>query len=257
MSRTMSPCCSHTQSTPCDCVCHEIDEHERLKTENERLSNRVKKLQEELTLTQHSNYRHNLELDALHYVWCDGTCESGIHRYGEHPALTADIVAAAERAVQRMRRKFVAMAGRECLQSYEGHIPTWRQADHDIHAAYVAQSEAALAASEAENRKLAEELKLTTSGELYLQAHEQMEAENRKLREALRAISSVTPLQLAVEFHVIYERLAAEYNYTTRTETRIFDPESANGKLMIAVCAEIVAEHFKAEEALKPTEEPK
>lgn len=47
------------------------------------------------------------------------------------------------------------------------------------------------------------------------------------------------PLALAVLFHVTYESLSAEFNYVTRTETRIFDPESANGKLMIAVCAEI------------------
>ena len=47
------------------------------------------------------------------------------------------------------------------------------------------------------------------------------------------------PLALAVLFHVTYERLSAEFNYQTRTETRIFDPESANGKLMIATCAEI------------------
>lgn len=50
----------------------------------------------------------------------------------------------------------------------------------------------------------------------------------------------MTPLELAVLFHVIYERKAAEFNYVTRTETRIFDPESSNGKLMIAVCTEIL-----------------
>jgi|GEM_PF-3874332 len=47
------------------------------------------------------------------------------------------------------------------------------------------------------------------------------------------------PLALAVLFHVIYERLAPNSGYETRKETRIFDPESANGKLMIATCAEI------------------
>jgi len=47
------------------------------------------------------------------------------------------------------------------------------------------------------------------------------------------------PLALAVLFHVTYERLAPQKGYETRTETRVFDPESSNGKLMIATCAEI------------------
>ena len=47
------------------------------------------------------------------------------------------------------------------------------------------------------------------------------------------------PLALAVLFHVTYERLAPHSGYTTRQETRIFDPESPNGKLMLATCAEI------------------
>ena len=47
------------------------------------------------------------------------------------------------------------------------------------------------------------------------------------------------PLALAVLFHVTYEKLAPDSGYETRQETRIFDPESSNGKLMIATCAEI------------------
>lgn len=47
------------------------------------------------------------------------------------------------------------------------------------------------------------------------------------------------PLALAVLFHVTYEKLAPQKDYVTRTETRIFDPESPNGRLMIATCAEI------------------
>lgn len=44
---------------------------------------------------------------------------------------------------------------------------------------------------------------------------------------------------LARRFHETYERLAPSFGYETRTETREFDPESANGRLMIAVCAEL------------------
>jgi hypothetical protein len=47
------------------------------------------------------------------------------------------------------------------------------------------------------------------------------------------------PLALAVLFHVTYERLAPQRGYETRTDTRVFDPESKNGKLTIAVCAEV------------------
>lgn len=47
-------------------------------------------------------------------------------------------------------------------------------------------------------------------------------------------------LELAIQFHETYERLAPEFGYATREDTREFDPESANGKLMIAVCAELI-----------------
>jgi hypothetical protein len=46
--------------------------------------------------------------------------------------------------------------------------------------------------------------------------------------------------QLAEMFHDIYERLAPEFGYTTRTDTRRFDRGSHNGKLMIAVCDQIL-----------------
>jgi hypothetical protein len=56
----------------------------------------------------------------------------------------------------------------------------------------------------------------------------------RKMSEYL-----TDPLALAVLFHVTYEKLAPQKGYETRTETRVFDPESANGRLMIATCAAI------------------
>jgi hypothetical protein len=48
-------------------------------------------------------------------------------------------------------------------------------------------------------------------------------------------------LELAMRFHEIYERLAPSFGYETRTETRKFDPTTPNGKLMIAVCGEILS----------------
>lgn len=47
---------------------------------------------------------------------------------------------------------------------------------------------------------------------------------------------------LARRFHEAYERLAPQFGYTTRTETRDFDPKSANGRLMVAVCRELLAD---------------
>jgi hypothetical protein len=47
-------------------------------------------------------------------------------------------------------------------------------------------------------------------------------------------------LSLAIMFHHTYERLAPSKGYDTRTETRIFDPESPNGKLMVATCQAIL-----------------
>jgi hypothetical protein len=44
---------------------------------------------------------------------------------------------------------------------------------------------------------------------------------------------------LARKFHEAYERLAQQFGYETRLETRIFDPDSPNGRLMIAVCSEL------------------
>jgi hypothetical protein len=49
------------------------------------------------------------------------------------------------------------------------------------------------------------------------------------------------PLALAKLFHDTYERLAPQYGYQTRLETRKFVPDTPNGKLMVATCAEILA----------------
>jgi hypothetical protein len=47
---------------------------------------------------------------------------------------------------------------------------------------------------------------------------------------------------LARIFHMTYERLAPEFGYETRDDTREFDPNSKNGRLMRAVCAEILSQ---------------
>lgn len=50
----------------------------------------------------------------------------------------------------------------------------------------------------------------------------------------------MSALDLAIRFHETYERLAPSFGYETRTETRTFDPSSKNGRLMVAVCGEIL-----------------
>ena len=49
------------------------------------------------------------------------------------------------------------------------------------------------------------------------------------------------PLELAIRFHEVYERLAPSFGYETRPDTREFDPDSKNGRLMVAVCGELLA----------------
>jgi len=56
--------------------------------------------------------------------------------------------------------------------------------------------------------------------------------------------------KVAILFHETYERLAPSFGYETRQDTKKFDPESKNGKLMIAVCSEVLAgiDHESSEE---------
>lgn len=46
--------------------------------------------------------------------------------------------------------------------------------------------------------------------------------------------------RVARKFHDTYERLAPNFGYETRADTKAFDPDTPNGKLMIAVCGELV-----------------
>jgi hypothetical protein len=70
--------------------------------EVQRLRARVRHLQEVL-------HRKNVALDALHWVWCDGGCVGGIHRWSDiglsaNTELTEELVQAAEHNAARMRR---------------------------------------------------------------------------------------------------------------------------------------------------------
>ena len=47
-------------------------------------------------------------------------------------------------------------------------------------------------------------------------------------------------LEMAILFHHAYERLAPDVGYDTKVETRVFNPDSPNGKLMVLTCREIL-----------------
>lgn len=61
--------------------------------------------------------------------------------------------------------------------------------------------------------------------------------------------------ELARQFHERYEEIAPLYGYKTRADTKVFDPESPNGRLMRAVCLQVVgpiiAERDEAREAIR------
>lgn len=57
--------------------------------------------------------------------------------------------------------------------------------------------------------------------------------------------------KLARRFHEIYEQLAPLYGYKTREDTREFDSQSNNGRLMIAVTSEIEREFEYKNDRLK------
>lgn len=46
--------------------------------------------------------------------------------------------------------------------------------------------------------------------------------------------------EFARKFHDRYEDLAPYFGYETREDTREFDPNSPNGKLMISVCSDML-----------------
>lgn len=50
--------------------------------------------------------------------------------------------------------------------------------------------------------------------------------------------------KLARRFHELYEELAPVFGYKTRKDTKLFDKESDNGRLMIAV-TDIIEKDFE------------
>ena len=57
-----------------------------------------------------------------------------------------------------------------------------------------------------------------------------------------RPVAQISDEQWARRFHETYERLAPQFGYETRADTKAFDPDSANGRLMIATCRALLRE---------------
>ena len=58
-------------------------------------------------------------------------------------------------------------------------------------------------------------------------------------------------LEIIKKFHNTYEKLASEYTYETREDTKAFDINSNNGKLMYATVNEIVSPILKENKKYK------
>jgi len=68
-------------------------------------------------------HRKTVELDALHMVWCDGGCPSGVHRYQDEDVLvTEEMVLAAERNTVRLRHWYDTVKWRK--EGWGGHPAT-------------------------------------------------------------------------------------------------------------------------------------
>lgn len=76
--------------------------------------------------------------------------------------------------------------------------------------------------------------------------------EIERLRAELEARPQVwrlpwAPVEVARRFHDAYEAFAPSFGYTTREDTRQFDPNSPNGQLMVAVIRQVLIEQTSHE----------
>lgn len=72
------------------------------RSETEQLRARNEELRRQLAAQQQNNTRRNRQLDALHLVWCNGGCETGVHRWTDE-TVTEELVREAERNTARLR----------------------------------------------------------------------------------------------------------------------------------------------------------
>src|ERR1700679_516098 len=75
------------------------------------------------------------QLDALHMVWCSGSCRGGVHRWTDEK-VTGELVAIAERNTQRLRAWYEGVKWRlehyhagqvTDLHGHEFHASQWHE----------------------------------------------------------------------------------------------------------------------------------
>lgn len=89
---------------------------EELRATMRSMGQTIASLQEQL-------HHKNMQLDALHMVWCDGGCPSGVHRYQDQDVpITEEMVVMAERNTKRLRHWFDTVKWR--LEGWGGHPAT-------------------------------------------------------------------------------------------------------------------------------------
>ena len=81
---------------------------DRLRTEKEHLRHRCENQARQLHFKDETLREKNLALDALHFVWCDGSCAGGVHRYTDE-TFTEEVVLQAEYQAKRLRMKYTNM----------------------------------------------------------------------------------------------------------------------------------------------------
>jgi hypothetical protein len=101
--------------------------------ELEALKERNRLQARELTALNEVLHQKNLELDAMHFVWCDGSCPGGVHRFTEGAQITEELIQRAERNVARLRSWYSGVEWR--LVNYYTSLSDW-------HAAYIARAAA-------------------------------------------------------------------------------------------------------------------
>lgn len=80
----------------------------------------ILKLRREVTMACENNSKRNRLLDGLHYVWCDGGCHSGVHRYHDAP-IDEELVSLVERNTKRLRGWWTNYKARLTY----GEVPRW------------------------------------------------------------------------------------------------------------------------------------
>lgn len=102
-----------------------------LEHENEILNEIIKDLRRELTIQSENNHKRNMQLDALHFVWCDGGCETGVSRWTKEK-ITPEIVAEAIRNTARLYLWYINNCGDQGPPDILERVKYWDEAKKAI-----------------------------------------------------------------------------------------------------------------------------